>query len=399
MTSALVEAQQPPPPAQANSNIDMHAHLMEDLEKVAGLVRSLEFLPSKESIVQRKSSGSGLTRPEIAVLMAYTKIFLKEELVKSNLLEDPYVEQYLISSFPHVLQDKYKSVMRKHRLRREIIATQLSNCLVNEVGINFVQRLQDETGAAVPDIVHGYIVAREVFDLVRFRTEMDDLGCAVNAVTQSKMIYEMNRLMRRVTRWFLRHRKQYPNMQDTVAYFYPKMQEIFSTLPDIFESMGMATIKSAADQYEEGGVPKILARKIATFSGLFSSLDVIDATVENELLLQDFIPVYYQVGAVLDLEWFRDEINKSPVRNHWDALARAAFRDSLDSKQRDLAIAVMGASAEAVGNIEARIATWVEGNKLSMTRWHQMIAELKAATTRDFTMYSVVLRELMDMGD
>lgn len=380
---------------QAVGSIDMHVHLMEDLEKVAGLVRSLEFLPSTEEIAQRKAAGKGLTRPEIAVLMAYTKIFLKETLLQSDLPEDPYVGQYLVSAFPAVLQKKYMPVMQKHRLRREIIATQLSNCLVNEVGIHFVQRLQDETGATVPDIIRGYVVAREVFDLLRIRNEMDNLGCSVNAVTQSKMIYEINRLMRRATRWFLRHRKQYPHMQETIAQFFPRMQDVFKTLPGVFDKIGLATIKTPLAQYTEGGVPKALAATIATFSGLFPALDMIDATMDKATDLQSFMHVYYQIGLTLDLEWFRDEINQNPVRNHWDALARAAFRDSLDSKQRDISLQIMAVSAKS---IDDRLATWLSGNQLMIARWRQMIAELKASPTRDFTMYSVVLRELMDMG-
>ena len=196
------------------------------LEKEGKLDRALEFLPSDDELAERLASGRALTRPELSVLVAYAKMVLKEQLVTPEITEDTLLSQLLIAYFPKKLQEKYSDKMATHPLRGEIIATSLANELVNDMGLNFVQRMQDETGASVADAAICYTMAREVFGLAELTKSITDLNGIVPAVVQGEMLHQLRRNMRRASRWFLRHRNRSWSIEQTVAFFKPVFEQI-----------------------------------------------------------------------------------------------------------------------------------------------------------------------------
>src|SRR5690606_36246087 len=138
------------------------------LERDGWLDRELEFLPSEKALADRRQHKLGLTGPEFAVLLAYTKLTVDSELLASDLPDDPHLESWLVSYFPSALRERFRAEMREHPLRRGIISTCVTNALVSHSGTTFVFRLAEETGASVPDIARAYLVAREVFDMASF---------------------------------------------------------------------------------------------------------------------------------------------------------------------------------------------------------------------------------------
>ncbi|MFI4937601.1 MAG: NAD-glutamate dehydrogenase [Candidatus Berkiellales bacterium] len=381
----------------AEKNAQMHCRLIEHLEQFANLDRELEFLPTNEALLTRQQNGNGLTRPELSVILAYCKTMLKGEILASNVPEDPYIALDLITAFPQALQDHFKKEMFNHRLKREIIAMQISNSVINDMGLGFIHRLQDETGATIPDIIRGYIASREIFRSRKFREAVNALDFIVPADIQVKMLHELNRLVRRGTRWFLRHRISTMNVKEVIEHFTPKMELVKEGLRHALQGSAEEFLVEFANELKDENVPEEIALVTAQMSAMFSALDIVDAATSHNLPVESVTITYYAVGARLELGWFREQIKLHPVTNHWDSLARAAIRDDLDRQQRDLTVAVM-LSQQDITDVEAQIDQWMEQYKGMIDRWKHMIADLKTMTKREFTMYSVALRELMELA-
>lgn len=381
----------------AEKNSQMHCRLIDHLEQHANLDRSIEFLPSNEELLARQPNGKGLTRPEFSVLLAYCKTLLKGEILASDVPEDKYIALDLITAFPQVLRDKFETEMFQHRLKREIIAMQISNSVVNDMGLGFIHRLQDETGATVPEIIRGYIATREIFRARRFREAVNALDFIVSAEIQVKMLHELNRLVRRGTRWFLRHRVGTLDVEEVIKRFTPKMQLVKDGLHHALQGTSEEYLLEFTKELMEENVPEETALITAQMGAMFSALDIVDAAIMHNLSVENVTITYYAIGARLELGWFREQIKLHPVANHWDSLARAAIRDDLDRQQRNLTVAVM-LMQQDVTDIEAQIDAWMAQHKVMIDRWKHMINELKSITKREFTMYSVALRELMELA-
>lgn len=381
----------------APDNVELHKRLIEYLEKNANLNRSLEFLPSNEELVNRIQNKQGLTRPELAVLLAYSKTLLKEELLASNLPEDSYISQSLYSPVPSLLREKFHDEMKEHRLHREIITMHVTNTVINEMGMGFINRLQDETGAASYEIVRAYTVSREVFKARQFREAIVALDFIVDAAIQNRMLQELNRLVRRGTRWFLRHRRGGIDIEETIAHFTPLVHEV--------REFNKAAMRGTAKKYVEkfsaelvaAGAPEEMSYRAACMSVMFSALDIVEAATQYNMSIEKVTSAYYAVGSRLELGWFRQQIKQHTVKNHWEALARAAFRDDLDRQQRSLTISLLLMDGEA-SDIDARLDAWMDKHKILVERWKYMVSDLKASLSPEFIMYSVALRELLDLA-
>ena len=379
-----------------NKSVQMHGRLIDHLERHANLDRAIEFLPSNEALLTRQQNGQGLTRPELSILLAYCKTLLKSEFLASDVLEDKYIALDLITAFPQVLREKYRKEMFSHRLKREIIAMQISNAVINDMGLGFIHRLQDETGGSIPDIIRGYIAAREIFRASRFREAVGALDFIVPSEVQVSMIHELNRLVRRGTRWFLRHRIATLDVEEVIKHFTPKMQLVRDGLHHALEGSSEEYLLEFAQELMADNVPEETALITAQMGAMFSALDIVDAAISHQLPVEDVTITYYAIGARLELGWFREQIKLHPVSNHWDSLARAAIRDDIDHQQRNLTVAVMTTQKEA-GGVEAQIDAWMAQNKPMIDRWNNIINELKSLSKREFTMYSVALRELTEL--
>ena len=182
---------------EAATLVGVHARQMERLEQTAGLDRALEALPTSKVLQERHAAGRGLTSPELAVLLAYTKLELQRALVASDVPDDPYLDVDFVDYFPPDLRRGYEAAMASHPLRREIVATVVSNAVVNRAGISFLSRLTDETGMTLPVLARAHIVARDVYDAVTTWAEIDALDLTCPAVIQDEMFLTVRRLVER----------------------------------------------------------------------------------------------------------------------------------------------------------------------------------------------------------
>ncbi|WP_341504096.1 NAD-glutamate dehydrogenase [Gallaecimonas sp. GXIMD4217] len=367
---------------------------LHELEKAGKLDRALEFLPTDDELAERAAQGRGLTRPELSVLIAYGKMVLKEQLVVPEITEDAFLSRLLKTSFPQVLQERFADAMEQHPLRGEIIATQLANRITNDMGLNFVSRMMDETGATVAEIAASYAMAAEVFKLRELWNDITALDNQIDADVQTELLFEARRTVRRAARWFLRNRDKGQSIEEGIASYAETFNDIAEKLFDYVTEDEQKGIASAQQKLEDKGVPATVAERVSRLSSLFSTMDIAEVAVDQGKPVNLVANTYYKLGARLGLHWFLDQINRQPVDNHWQALARASYREELDWHQRMLTSAVLGLCDDAFCQTEEVVDTWLEENDAILTRWNQMLAEFRSTQSHEFAKFSVALREL-----
>ncbi|MHC8309111.1 NAD-glutamate dehydrogenase [Pseudomonas sp. GT1P32] len=374
-----------------------YKRLMNDLEGRGKLDRAIEFLPSEDAINERLAEGHGLTRAELSVLISYSKIDLKAQLLDSRVPDDDYLTRDMETAFPPTLVSKFSEAMRRHRLKREIVSTQIANDLVNHMGITFVQRLKESTGMSPANVAGAYVIVRDIFHLPHWFRQIEALDYQVSADVQLELMDELMRLGRRATRWFLRARRNEQNAARDVAHFGPHLKELGLKLDELLSGEIHENWQSRYQAYVEAGVPELLARMVAGTSHLYTLLPIIEASDVTGQNPADVAKAYFAVGSALDVTWYLQQISALPVENNWQALAREAFRDDVDWQQRAITISVLQQGG-GTQDVETRLALWMEENESMIERWRAMLVEIRAASGTDYAMYAVANRELLDLA-
>ena len=376
--------------------LDVHARLIRRLEQIAGLDREIESLPSEKTLAARRNDRRGLVAPELATLMAYVKIFLYAELVESDLPDDPYLVRDLERYFPAPLPDRYAEHIGHHRLRRELIATIVANQLVDRAGMTFAFRLDEETGAAAPQLARAYAVARDVFEMRSFWDAVEALDNRIEAGTQLSMLIEGRRLVERAARWVVRAGPR--GGIDVTAMtdrFAPGGELLASALPGVLSGLNLEQFTERRADLEADGVPSELAHRVASMQSLLSVFDiVVDAglTGSEQPVVTE---VYFGIGSRLGLDWLRDRILDLPRTDRWQSLARAALRDDLYRLHRSLTREILLSAAEF--GAQEPVDDWLERNAAGVQRADAMLADVKASREYDTTTLPVVLRELRSL--
>jgi glutamate dehydrogenase len=381
---------------QAAPMIDVHARLVRRLERVVGLNREIEYLPSEKAITARAAEHQGLVAPELAIVMAYCKIHLYIELLESDLPEDPYLAHDLERYFPSPLRDRYAEQMRSHRLRREIIATEVANQLVDRAGTTFAFRLAEETGARVSHLARAYAVAREVFEMRAFWSAVERLDNQIEAGTQLTMLLEARRLVERATRWLVRASTHEIDIERTTRRFRAGARMLAGALPGVLEGPDRDAYDERLVEFQDAGVPTEIATRVASMQALLSVFDIVADTEATGRDQEVVTASYFIIGSRVELDWLRDRILELPRADRWQALARAALRDDLYSIHRSLTHEVIGAGGpHATG--EQAVDLWSQRNAASIERCLGVLADIKASRSYDTTTLPVALRELRDL--
>lgn len=382
--------------SQALQSLELQGRYIKELERNGKIDRNLEFLPDDKALHERKLMGQGLGRPGIAVLMCYSKSLLKEEILASGVPEESYMEQFLISSFPKPLQEKFSKQMQDHPLKREIIATKLSNIIVNEMGFTYVYRLQDETGAPVSAIVRAYMITRKVLNLESIWKQIEELGTKINAQQQVEMMMQYVRLSRRITRWFLRSQRRSLDITEVVALYSQGMLDLKMSIPAILSEERRVKYEEHHQKLISEGIPPNLAHELTVTRGLFSAMDIIEIAHKRKMTVAQVAEIYFGIGEYLDLEWIRKQIIIHPTDNHWESLSREALRDDLDWQQRQLTDGLINFDSEN-SNLHARLEAWGKSHEALVERWRYILSDLKSSSVLTYTMFFVAIRELLDL--
>ncbi len=384
----------------ALQTMDLFRRYMNEMEKNGRLNRELEFLPDEKALLERKANGQSLTRPELAVLISYCKMFLKQDILASDIPEDPYFTPYLTMAFPSSLREEYLPQMKEHSLRREIIATQLGKHITDYMGVNFIERLQRETGSSVAFIIRAFVIAESIYGVKELWKEIESLDLKINTSVQQRMMLQIYFLTRRATRWFLRNLKPTLDIQRSIDYFAHPIAELIEKLPTLLTESDRELLEQETASLLDQGVPKNLAKRVASCNTLFTALDILEAAIKNNVNITEMAQTYYSLGNYLELNWLREQMNSYSMENQWDELARSGFRDDLDRAQRKLSVSVLLLKHEKTKkiSINERIQAWLEEYALLIERWQNLVAEIKSSNNVGFVTYSVVLRELFDFA-
>jgi glutamate dehydrogenase len=381
--------------AQAAGMIDVHARLLRRLEQSHKLDRELEALPTDEELADRKRDHAGLTRPELATLLAYSKVHLNSALLESDVPEDPHLSAELERYFPDPLPERFGEWMPEHRLRREITTTQIVNNMLHGGGTTYAFRLNEETGAPAAEIARAYAVARDIFRMRPQWAEIEALDNRVDANVQTSMLLEGRRLIERGSRWLLRNLERPIAIAAAVQRFEEGATALYDAVPRLLDPADAEPIEQRAAELREAGVPAALATRVASLGMMFAALDIVAVADETGLDVASVAAVHFQLGSRLQLHWLRDRILELPRDDRWRALARAALRDDLYGLHRALTARVLS-GAGRVDDPAELVSGWIEANPAA-ERCLETLADIRVGRTYDMTTLPVAVREVRNL--
>jgi glutamate dehydrogenase len=343
---------------------------MRRLERLGRLDRALEALPDDRAIKALQDQGKGLTRPELAVLMAYAKLHLFDEVIATDLPDQPELEAELFGYFPPVLVERYADEIRGHGLRREIITTVLANELVNKGGPTFVAGIADELGARFADVAAAFRIAHEVFRIDRLWAQIDALDNQVTAAIQAQLYATLREILRRQTLWFLREGERPLRVGAMISAYQPGID----ALVDLARSA--ATARSDAQTWINAGVGADLASAVAGLGELSAAGDIVDIARRNNMDTARVAAVHLALGRALGIDRLSRAAELIHPTDQWTRLALRAVIDDLAGHQRHLTAAVVGSGP---GEPAQLVADFVAARAERLEPLAQLIADVEAS--------------------
>ena len=380
---------------QSVHRIGSMAHFIRTLEAEGTLDRQVENLPSEAELAERKSRGLGLTRPELAVLLSYDKMRLFQQLLDSDVPEDPYLSKELVRYFPTPLHEKYAAHMQRHRLKREIIATAVTNSTINRMGATFMMRMQEDTGQGPAAIAKAYTAAREILEARELWAEIEALDAKVAENTQIDAIKQIWSLLRHMTRWLLNRPGGSLDIAANVERYQAGVSALRKALPGVLTPTGKGDFSSSQEKWEGLGLPAELALRMARMPELRAALDMVEVSQQSGQPIEKVAGVFYELGEALDLEWLRDQIEALPVEGHWHAQARGSLLDELNHQHRALSLQVLnlGGGSKDVSPVQA----WLQRDDATLQYTRGMLAEILTQNA-DYPIASVAVRRLAQLA-
>ncbi|HYN30261.1 MAG TPA: NAD-glutamate dehydrogenase [Dermatophilaceae bacterium] len=381
--------------AQQHVMAPVHERLMRWLEERGDLDRGLEFLPSDAELQKRVHDDDGLASPEFAVLVAYAKLALKEDLLASGLPDDPYFAQTLTEYFPPALRTRHAAELGEHPLRREIVTNAVANSLVNRGGITFVFRAAEETGATPEQVTRAFVVAREVFGLADYVAEVEALDATVPTSAQTELYLEFRRLLDRAVRWFLSSRSSGLDIRVEIDHFAAVVGQLTPMVPDLLKGEERRRLERRAGALEEVGVPHDLAVRCASLLDGFSLLDIVDIAAETGRPPAHVAPLYFLISEQFGIDAMLQKVTRLPREDRWDSLARGALRDDLYAVLESLSRAVIEANADEPDGAPLRqFERWSLANADTIQRSATALRSIRRLSDPNIAALSVALRSL-----
>jgi len=384
--------------ARGVDQADNQIRLMRMLERLNRLNREVEFLPDDETLTERMAQGLGLTRPEVSVLMSYAKLWLFDELMASDLPDDDLLTQDLTRYFPTPLHKKYAKGISEHRLRREIVATRVTNSMINRVGGTFVTQVAEKTGMETAEIARAFIVTRESFGVRSLWAHIESLDNKVPASIQTAMFLAINILVERGAVWMLRNGDTPINMENTVARFQDGIVSLAAGLDVVLPPDNQVDHQKRAQVYRDQGVPKNLSLAVAGLTYLESGGDIVVLAEQRKLKVCEVAKLYYAVGLKFRLGELRSACEALTGSTHWQKLAVSALVEELFSHQVLLTGHVLD-KAKSNKDLSKAMDAWLGDHGEAIERTQQLLVELWAADITDISMVAVASRAFKSLAD
>ena len=374
-----------------SDRLGAEAHFIAVLEHQGVIDRDLEQLPDDEELRERVARGQGLTRPELSLLLSYSKITVYQDLLASDVPEDPYLSAELKDYFPTPLRERFSDLMPEHRLWREIIATRVTNSIVNRMGAPFVMRIREDTGASSAMVAKAYTVAREIFAARDFWQKIESLDNKVPSRVQLEAQLEMWNLLRQVTRRLITLPGGYAiDISSKVERFAPGIERYRDALPDMLHGELKEALDRRKSELVEAGFTDEIAREVAGLRFVFSALDIVDEARMQEREVEDVARIYFRLFDHLCLKWLRTQIEELPVERQWHAHARGHLRDDLYRYHRELTRRIMTEAGDETEPVKA----WMRRHHEAVDRISLMLEEMRNTGSRDYAVLQVAVNGL-----
>ena len=327
--------------------------------------------------------------------MAYTKLYVYQSLLESDVPDDPWFRTPLHEYFPTAVRERFPEQIDTHPLRRELIATMMTNHIVSRSGLSMVHRMADETSASIAEIVRAHQASWRAFDMPSLWGAISDLDGEVRAATQTMMLLECRRLAERSTRWFLRNKRPPLDVGGTIETFQVAAASVADALPELVRGSVAEELRRTTEAYVASDVPEPIARRVAGLPFMVSVLDVVNVAQQTNAQIHDVADVYFLLDERLGIDWLRQRISGLQRGDRWQTLARSALRDDLYREHALLAAEVV--SGARGGDAEAAVDRWMEENGDALDRCRDLIAGIRGLRTTDLAHLSVALRELRNL--
>lgn len=306
---------------RAHHNLGLFESQQGYLAEYGGLKPEVEYLPSARTYQERQRSGEGLTRPELAILLAYTKMGIYRRLLETDLGDDPYFEHYLAEYFPQALQARFPEAIASHPLRREITATQFTNTVVDLLGITFVHRSLRETGASAVETIRAALIALDILEVKAFAEGIAALDDRLPAEAQYHALSEMVRAVEGVVNWILLSDLPVEPIGEFVACYREPLQQLKAGLESLLPTDEKERYHARRQEAEEAGLPPELARELASLDYLPSGMGVVDVNRTAKVSLEAAAEYFYTLGERLSLGWIRDHLALHQAESKWEKIA------------------------------------------------------------------------------
>ena len=374
--------------ARGPSALDRQTRLIRELERAGRLDRALEYLPDDEALASRAASRRGLTRPELAVLLAHAKMSLDADVLASELPDLPELAGDLHDYFPPALRDRFAKQIAAHPLRREITATVITNDLINRAGITFVHDMRARTGKGPAEIARAYRIVREAFELRAAWTNIEALDNRVPARLQSEMLLDIAGLVEHATAWLLLHNRL--DLAHDIERLRPNIRELAGLLPAVLPATDRVIAEQRAARLVGEKVPQRLAAAIGGTPFLAAALEIADLMEGTLQPLDRAARTYYASGARFALGEMRSAVRRLPAETAWQRQAVETVTDELFTLQAEIAYSALHASLDAADPLAA----WTKERATALAPAEAIAAELRAGATPDLAMLVVASRQL-----
>jgi glutamate dehydrogenase len=375
--------------AQAPDRLDRHVRLMRALERRGKLDRAVEFLPDDEAVAQRAAAKRGLTRPEIAVLLAYAKNVLYDELLASDLPDAPELKAELLDYFPERLRSLAPETMNAHRLRQEIIATCVANALVNRMGPSFIEDTQTRTGRDGASIARAYVIVRDVFDLPAIWHGIEALDNQVPAATQTRLFLAVMSCVDQAVRWFLLSGLPLATAART-RQFQPGVRKLAPLVAELLPESERQVHESRRAAYVEGGAPAALAERIVVLNTLSTAMDIVQISDEMSKDIVEVARQYFVAGVSFGLLTLRRQARVMPAATEWQHLAADALIDDSYAQQREIVRRLAGGFSTSGEDLQ----TWLARCTGAGSQVQGILTDIARTTPPDLAMLTVASRRI-----
>jgi glutamate dehydrogenase len=353
-------------------DLGFEQRLMQTLERAGELERAVEFLPDDVEIAERRRRSQALTRPELSVLLAYAKLSLNHELVQSSVPDDPYLGRELGRYFPAAIADKFPDAIAQHRLRREIIATQLANSMINRGGPSFVVRIADQTGASAAQIAAAFAAVRDSYGMTALNSEIDALDAKISGGLQLELYHAVEDLLLDRVVWFLRNAELTQGLAGIVAHYREGIAAVEAALEAALPQAPAGALAAREAELRRQGVPEALARRIAAVPALVGATDIVMVADRTGRPIAEVAATYFAAAAFFRLDRIVAAARGIVIADYFDRLALDRALDSIGEAERRLTAAMMANAADGPAAVEA----WVAPRKAEVERISMAINEI-----------------------